>query len=456
MSQAAAFGMQTGGPATPAEIAVRVNDNLAAFLSQHSGNARPSYATAGTVWLDTHATPWVLNIYDGANDIPLGTVNATSNVFTPANAVTLSTMPSFAAGVATGSANAIVVASTVLPATGFTLTPGTTLTFIPASTNGAGGTTLNGVGTGVKNVLKQTSAGLAALAGGEIVAGQATTAFWDGTQYQLLSIPAAGAFIDKVNGTATGSLTLSSASAGVALVLQKVATGFGNFINACTGAVNRWQLILGGSGAESGGNVGSDLTINRFSDAGALLGTALSITRGTGAVAWEVRPTWAGGAIPWDNSNKPSVPAPDLWGRAEFSSGTAGGTFTSGADQTRPLNTLKRNAIAGASLASNQITLPAGTYFADWWAISFAVGNNQTLLYNVTDAAVIERGETTTGGASIAVEVNSHGNAYFTLAAPKVLELRHRSASTTATNGMGNPAGFGTEVYADVKIWKVA
>lgn len=64
-----------------------VNDNLEpwrdALLSLHSGSSRPSYAVAGTLWLDTSATPWVLNIFDGSSDIPLGTINATTNVFTP-------------------------------------------------------------------------------------------------------------------------------------------------------------------------------------------------------------------------------------------------------------------------------------------------------------------------------------------------------------------------------------
>ena len=47
--------------------------------------------------------------------------------------------------------------------------------------------------------------------------------------------------------------------------------------------------------------------------------------------------------------------------RDEKSNGTAGGGFTSGSFQTRTLNTVMTNEISGASLASNQITLPSGT-----------------------------------------------------------------------------------------------
>src|SRR5690242_14620433 len=48
----------------------------------------------------------------------------------------------------------------------------------------------------------------------------------------------------------------------------------------------------------------------------------------------------------------------------------AGGTFTSGAWRTRTLNEELRNTL-GASLASNQITLPAGSYYAEWWAVGY-------------------------------------------------------------------------------------
>ena len=51
-----------------------------------------------------------------------------------------------------------------------------------------------------------------------------------------------------------------------------------------------------------------------------------------------------------------------LW-QDQKASGTAGGDFTSGAWQTRTLNTEVFNTITGSALAANQVTLPAGTYF---------------------------------------------------------------------------------------------
>lgn len=63
-----------------------------ALHTMHSGSSRPSYAVAGTQWLDTTTTPWAVKVFDGTQDISLGTINATTDFFTPANAA-LSTNP---------------------------------------------------------------------------------------------------------------------------------------------------------------------------------------------------------------------------------------------------------------------------------------------------------------------------------------------------------------------------
>lgn len=55
------------------------------ILTSNSGLQRPSYAVAGTKWLNTSSTPWQWYMYDGTDDILLGTVNSTDNVFLPVN-----------------------------------------------------------------------------------------------------------------------------------------------------------------------------------------------------------------------------------------------------------------------------------------------------------------------------------------------------------------------------------
>ncbi len=58
-----------------------LNNVLSAINSSNSGSSRPSSAVAGTIWLDTSgaATAQLLKLYDGADDILLGTINFTAN-----------------------------------------------------------------------------------------------------------------------------------------------------------------------------------------------------------------------------------------------------------------------------------------------------------------------------------------------------------------------------------------
>src|SRR5512139_1550675 len=127
-------------------------------------------------------------------------------------------------------------------------------------------------------------------------------------------------------------------------------------------------------------------------------------------------------------------------------SGTAGGTFNSGAWQTRVLNTSVTNEIASASLASNQITLPAGTYYIEATAPAHQVSSHKAKLYNVTDAVDILLG-TSAFVNSFASYSNSESRVCgrFTLAGSKVLELRHQCINTSSGSGFGVASSLGTE-----------
>lgn len=72
-------------------------------VTSNSGIQRPSYAVAGTVWLDNSITPWTWYLYDGSSDIAIGTFNASTHEFISANfanVVNLTT-PQTVAGVKT-------------------------------------------------------------------------------------------------------------------------------------------------------------------------------------------------------------------------------------------------------------------------------------------------------------------------------------------------------------------
>lgn len=141
--------------------------------------------------------------------------------------------------------------------------------------------------------------------------------------------------------------------------------------------------------------------------------------------------------------------------RDEKASGTNGGTFTAGAARTRDLNQTKTNEISGASLAGNQITLPAGTYMIQASCPACDVTYHRAFLYNVTDSSdvVLGTSERITGST---VSNRSFIQGKFTISSTKVFEIRHLCNNTGTTFGFGIATGLGTEVYTEVLIWKVA
>lgn len=136
---------------------------------------------------------------------------------------------------------------------------------------------------------------------------------------------------------------------------------------------------------------------------------------------------------------------------------TGGGTFTSGAWQTRTLNTEVYDSNGDGSLASNQITLPAGTYLIRASAPAYKVDYHQIRLYNVTDSAVIAYGSDEYCGSGLFVSTRSVLTTRFTIGGSKAIRLEHYGLTTKATNGFGVPNNFGgTEVYALLEIVRLS
>jgi hypothetical protein len=158
----------------------------------------------------------------------------------------------------------------------------------------------------------------------------------------------------------------------------------------------------------------------------------------------------------WVSISQPASARPFLHIQDQKTSGTDGGTFTSGAWQTRVLNTVVTNGITGSSLLSNQITLPAGTYYIEAKAVCLDVNIVKAKIYNATDTSDILIGLSQLANSTANAAQVSQVGGEFTLAAEKVIELQHRCASTRSSDGFGTACGFGVvEVYSDVKIWKI-
>ncbi|TCT42793.1 hypothetical protein [Martelella mediterranea] len=66
------------------QLAANINSWRKAALTLHSGVERPSYASAGTMWISTASSPWKLCVYDGTDDVVIGELKPDSHDFVSA------------------------------------------------------------------------------------------------------------------------------------------------------------------------------------------------------------------------------------------------------------------------------------------------------------------------------------------------------------------------------------
>ena len=141
--------------------------------------------------------------------------------------------------------------------------------------------------------------------------------------------------------------------------------------------------------------------------------------------------------------------------------GNAGGSSTGGTRHTRVLNTIVTDEISGASLSSNQITLPAGTFEIVARAPCRA-GNNNRLFWVETGGPtddILGINSVARGPAGNDAESLAYLYGRITISSSTTYELQHWIASTKATTGLGatdTDTGANVEIYADVQIKKLA
>lgn len=134
------------------------------------------------------------------------------------------------------------------------------------------------------------------------------------------------------------------------------------------------------------------------------------------------------------------------------SSGTAGGGSSTGSFIQRDLNQEVEDTGNNATVASNQVTLLAGTYRFKGSTPAYYSNEHQCQLYNVTDTAVV--GYPGTNSFSNIGVTRSECAGRFTITSSKVFQLQQRLGYARATDGLGQPAGWGTEVYSRLEFWK--
>ena len=135
-------------------------------------------------------------------------------------------------------------------------------------------------------------------------------------------------------------------------------------------------------------------------------------------------------------------------------SGTQGGSSVAGLN-VRILNTVLNNSISGASLASNQITLPAGTYYISATAPQLQGNPSKLSLYNVTSGSYVIVGQNNSAGTSGGILNPMRG--IITISTTSVFQLNHYINVASSSNGLGaavSQSGV-VEVYADIEIWQL-
>lgn len=85
--------------------------------------------------------------------------------------------------------------------------------------------------------------------------------------------------VAKAGDIMTGDLVISKT---VPQIYLNAAADNGASIWGRKGTSARWQLVLGDGGSESGGNAGSTFGVNRYTDAGAFIGRAMTLYRDSG------------------------------------------------------------------------------------------------------------------------------------------------------------------------------
>ena len=145
--------------------------------------------------------------------------------------------------------------------------------------------------------------------------------------------------------------------------------------------------------------------------------------------------------------------------RDEKAQGTDAGSSLAGVN-IRVLNTVVSNTISGASLSSNRVTLPSGSYLITGRAPAIKANDHKGYLYNVTASSLAITGSTAWhNNSSFMAQTDTHLTGIVTISGTTVFEFRHLIQSALATEGLGigtYSAAAGVEVFAELLITKVS
>lgn len=157
------------------------------------------------------------------------------------------------------------------------------------------------------------------------------------------------------------------------------------------------------------------------------------------------------------------VTRPRIVVQQQLAAGSPGGAGSAGWN-TRALNTLVVNTIAGVTLSSNDLVdVPAGTYLVWAWAPAFKCDAHRLRLRNITDGATLVLGSIAYSYSAQDPQVHAVLMGQFTIAAAKTIRLQHFIQNPpTAPNDIycfgseSGPADTEVGVFAQMILERVA
>lgn len=294
---------------------------------------------------------------------------------------------------------------------------------------------------------------LTSVSGADTIAGTATPAIAAYAAGQRFVFVAAGANTGAVtlNVNGVGAVGVKKGSASAALAGGDIPANALVEVIYLTAPSTQFRVI-----GVSGGTAGLPATLASLEGLSLVAGDILYAT------AADTLARLAKGTAGHRLQIGASAPAwvPDVFGgqlfhaREEQPSGTDGGTFISGSFVKRTLNTIKTNEIAGATLNSSVVGLPAGTYHCEASAPAHQVANHQLKL-RASDGTDLLVGTSARVDNVLDLVTRSFVSGRFTITGTRSIELQHRCTNTRSTDGLGVAGNFGVvEVYADIRFWR--
>lgn len=306
-------------------------------------------------------------------------------------------------------------------------------------------TTLNLDAIGAKAVRKISGGTDVALVAGDLAAGETYTIVYRSTANSAAGawvlVGLGGSFVPISGGTMTGNLTVSKTSPQI--TLNDPASGTNEQYLFAVAGLNRWGLGKNAT-AESGGNVGSDFFIGRFTDAGSFVDFPFLITRSSGAVA--VRSLNTSGATGGDKG------ADTFNASTYYKNGNYGVLFIGS-----PTATTSGTAIDYTSIPSGvrRITLtPVGvsTNGSSNMIVQIGAGSIVTTGY-IGSTSNLAASAISTGTFTNGLNLQNLSGAGTTISGQIILTLENSATGAWVMNGLlGDSGGAGTYLGGSSKV----